>query len=135
MRYIERAIGVLSDLENANVLARLLAHDHIIQDQLVKEPPTSLGYQAFARYHPLARSFLGYVMQSATDVRINPRAYLGKKKSSEGHSLHPWRPIHRIETVAEQVMRKEEEFFDSKFEEVENKLRDRLHTILRADFA
>ena len=36
MRYVEKAVGVLSELENANVLGRLLAHSQEITDRLLK---------------------------------------------------------------------------------------------------
>jgi hypothetical protein len=132
MRYIERAVGVLSDLENANVLGRLLAHNPIIQDQLLSmDPADPYNYQAMARYAPLAGSFQGDITQSALDTNINKHATIHYGQKRTGYAITPRRgraDRRRIETATERKRREEEEFFDSKFEEVENRLRDRLHT-------
>ena len=74
MRYIERAVGTLSELENANVLGRLLAYDNDIIMHILDNPiPIPGAYLSYAR---LARSFKGKITHSALDIRVEeePRA-------------------------------------------------------------
>ncbi|KAI0268433.1 hypothetical protein BGY98DRAFT_938225 [Russula aff. rugulosa BPL654] len=40
MRYMEQAIGTLSELENANILGRLLAHDGDVVKEALPDPPS-----------------------------------------------------------------------------------------------
>ena len=51
---------VLSGLENANVLGRLLAHEDIISADLLAQ-----NAQVYTHYAHLARSFQGDITQSA----------------------------------------------------------------------
>jgi hypothetical protein len=66
MRYLKHAVGTLSELENANVLGRLLAHDGDIVEYLItKGTPGS-----YLTYAKLSNSFKGQVTQSTLDTRI-----------------------------------------------------------------
>ena len=79
MRYVEKAVGVLSDLENANVLGRLLAHSPEIEDRLFdtyKRDKSLREHNALTPFLTLANSFKGIVTQSALDVR--PNKYVGR---------------------------------------------------------
>jgi hypothetical protein len=67
-RYLEGAMEVLSGLENANVLGRLLAHEDIISADLLAQ-----NTQVYTHYARLACSFRGDITQSAQDVRVNIR--------------------------------------------------------------
>jgi hypothetical protein len=65
MRYLERAVEILSDLENANALGRILAHDgDILEFTMENLTP----HAAFA-YVKIASSFTGRTVQSALDTR------------------------------------------------------------------
>ena len=64
--YLESAMKVLLDLENANVLGRLLAHADIISSDLLAH-----NAQIYMIYTRLACSFQGEIMQSALDIHIN----------------------------------------------------------------
>ena len=64
MRYLEHAVGTLSELENANVLGRLLAHDgDIIEYLMANSTPGT-----YLTYAKLSNSFKGQVTQSALDI-------------------------------------------------------------------
>ena len=75
MRYIEKAVGVLQELENANILRRLLVHEDEIHNILLWESkgkfhPVS-SQDPLTSYTVLAKSFKGTITQSALDVRPN----------------------------------------------------------------
>ena len=66
-RYLEKAVGLLSELENANFLGRLMAHgDVIIEDLEGKDPRSCAEYLSRTRY------FEGDITQSALDPKVNP---------------------------------------------------------------
>jgi hypothetical protein len=65
-KYLERAMCVLSDLENANVLGRIVAHDDDILDSLAAD------HHAAGLFLKIARSFEGTIPQSAIDARADP---------------------------------------------------------------
>ena len=74
MRYIEKAIGVLSELENANVLGCLLAHSQEITDCLLKTCERDMlgpHNNPLTPFLTLATLFRGKITQSALDVRPN----------------------------------------------------------------
>ena len=65
-KYLEKAMCVLSELENANVLGRIVAHDDDILDSLAADHRTA------RQFLKIARSFEGTIPQSAIDARANP---------------------------------------------------------------
>ena len=75
MCYIEKAVGVLQELENANILGHLLMHEDEIHNILLQESkgkfhPIS-SQDPLTSYTILAKSFRGTIMQSALDVCPN----------------------------------------------------------------
>ena len=79
MHYIEKAVGVLSNLESANVLGRLLAHSPEIEDCLFdayKRDKSLREHNPITPFLALAESFKGTITQSALDFR--PNKYVGK---------------------------------------------------------
>jgi hypothetical protein len=110
MRYMEQAIGTLSELENANILGRLLAHDGDVVQYLCTHgnPRTYLAYSG------LSNSFKGQVTRSALDTRVLQRSPT---------------PRRIISLPLNANKRLEEEKEDKKdLEELEQTLRNRLHT-------
>ena len=74
MHYIEKAVGVLSDLESANVLGRLLAHSPEIEDRLFdtyKCNKPLWEHNPITPFLTLTESFKGTITQSALDVHPN----------------------------------------------------------------
>jgi hypothetical protein len=70
MRYVERAVEVLSDLENANVLGHILMHDGDILEYTME----NLDSHATLAYVKIAQSFEGRTVQSALDTRTRHKA-------------------------------------------------------------
>ena len=66
-RYLEKAVGLLSELENANFLGRLMAHGDVIIEDLGSKDPHSCG-----EYLSRTRYFEGDITQSALDPKVNP---------------------------------------------------------------
>jgi hypothetical protein len=66
MHYLEKAMGLLLELENTNVLGRLLMHTEIIHSTIHNTDP--LAILPFKR---VADTFAGDITQSATDTRVN----------------------------------------------------------------
>ena len=64
-KYLEKAMEVLSELENANVLGRLLAHTDQLTEALAPNP------DANAQYTKAIKGFSGDITESALDLRIN----------------------------------------------------------------
>jgi hypothetical protein len=67
MRYVERAVEILSDLENANALGRILAHDGDVLEFTME----NLTSHAALVYIKIAQSFKGRTVQS--DLDTHPR--------------------------------------------------------------
>jgi hypothetical protein len=63
--YLEKAVKVLDELENANVLGRLLAHSDVLE--MTMQPNT----QAIRDFHNATKDFQGHITQSALDTAIN----------------------------------------------------------------
>ena len=79
MRYVEKAVGVLSDLESANVLGHLFTHSLEIEDRLFdayKRDKPLWEHNPITPFLTLAESFKGTITQSTLDVR--PNKYVGK---------------------------------------------------------
>jgi hypothetical protein len=70
MRYVERAVEVLSDLENANALGRILAHD----GDTLKYTMENLDSHATLAYVKIAQSFKGRTAQSALNTRTRHKS-------------------------------------------------------------
>jgi hypothetical protein len=66
MHYLKKAVGLLSELENANVLGRLLAHTEIIHSTICDTDPL-----AILPFKCVADTFAGDIIQSATDTCVN----------------------------------------------------------------
>jgi len=66
MQYVEKGVEVLSNLENANVLGHIFAHEHDITQYALEH----LTPSAYVAYCKICKSFTGDVTYSATDIRI-----------------------------------------------------------------
>jgi hypothetical protein len=66
MHYLEKAMGLLLELENANVLGRLLTHMEIIQSTIRDTDPL-----AIIPFRCVTDTFTGDITQSTTDTRVN----------------------------------------------------------------
>jgi hypothetical protein len=66
MHYLEKAMGLLSELENANILGRLLAHTEIMQSTICDTDPL-----AIIPFRHVADTFAGNITQSVTDTYVN----------------------------------------------------------------
>jgi hypothetical protein len=65
-KYLEKAMCVLSELENANILGCIVAHDDDILHCLTAD------HHAAGQFLKITRSFEGTILQSAIDARANP---------------------------------------------------------------
>jgi hypothetical protein len=75
MRYMERAVEILSDLENANALGRIFAHEADITQYLI-EHSTPAAYIAYVK---IVESFTGQVAHSALDTRTRTPRVITRK--------------------------------------------------------
>jgi hypothetical protein len=66
MHYLEKAVGLLSELENANVLGCLLTHMEVIHSMIRDTDPL-----AIIPFKHVADTFASDITQSATDTRVN----------------------------------------------------------------
>jgi hypothetical protein len=66
MKYLEKSIEVLGELENANVLGRILAHLDVIATHLADDPMANLHFAN------AVRGFQGEIPYSARNPAINP---------------------------------------------------------------
>jgi hypothetical protein len=64
MHYLEHSMEVLSDLENANVLGRILAHHEDFDD----------NPKAYATFFTKVAPFKGHVTNSSRDITVDPYA-------------------------------------------------------------
>jgi hypothetical protein len=114
MRYTERALEVLSELENANVLGRILAHDNIIREELLAYHTTD----PYAKYAYIVHTFDGDITQSGHDTRINVHHTRPERRESSKERNHREVNTHhqQIETILREAA-----------DNIEDKLRDRLH--------
>jgi hypothetical protein len=70
MRYTERAVDLLSTLENANALGRIFAHEMDITQYCLDH----LTPDAYFEYCKQRQDFMGEVTRSALDTRVIKRA-------------------------------------------------------------
>jgi hypothetical protein len=66
MHYLEKAVGLLSELENANILGRLLMHTEIIRSTIHDTDPLTI-----IPFQRTANTFAGNITQSTTDTHVN----------------------------------------------------------------
>src|SRR5580698_10012464 len=66
MQYLEKAMEVLSGLENANILGRIMAHNDVMMQELAETSG------AVPHYLEIVKKFEGEVTRSAADTTINP---------------------------------------------------------------
>ena len=66
MQYLEKAMEVLSGLENANILGQIMAHNDVMMQELAKTSG------AVPYYLEIVRKFEGEVTKSTADTSINP---------------------------------------------------------------
>jgi hypothetical protein len=64
--YLEKAMGALSSLENANFLGRLFCYDTDIERALEG------NNEALMSFHAATRCFMGFITQNALDSKVNP---------------------------------------------------------------
>ena len=107
---MEQAIGTLSELENANILGRLLAHDGDVVQYLC----THGNPQSYLTYSGLSNSFKGQITRSALDMRVLQRSPTPQRIISL--------PLNANKHLEEEKEDKKD------LEELEQTLRDRLHT-------
>jgi len=137
-RYTEKAIEVLSQLENANVLGRLCAHENDLLTQLTadhKRPDIFLE---------VLRSYSGPVTVSALDARANPFRAGAKDhhlrpdaqdKPRPGNHVseycprckHDVLPGHNEACKKEQLRQLAEERLQATADRIEDTLREKLH--------
>ena len=140
MHYVEKAVGVLSELENANVLGHLLTHSQEITDRLLKTCERDMlgpRNNPLAPFLTLAASFRGQIMQSALDVRPN--------KFRQGKDL-----IHGMSSKERNLQQDDDDdnddsedgnarnlrnFINCKIEGMEDRLHDCLHAPKRTKAA
>jgi hypothetical protein len=77
-KYMEKAIGVLSQMENANIIGRLCAHEDEILHQL------AVDQQEPDHFLRLLNTYTGPITLSALDPRANPF-----RKGANAHQLRP----------------------------------------------
>jgi hypothetical protein len=66
MQYLKKTMEVLSGLENANILGRIMAHNDVMMQELTE----TAG--AVPHYLGIIKKFKGEVTKSAADTTINP---------------------------------------------------------------
>jgi hypothetical protein len=66
LQYLKKAMEVLSGLENANVVGRIMAHNDIMMEELI-DTPGAIPY-----YLEIVKKFEGEVTKSAMDTTVNP---------------------------------------------------------------
>ena len=109
MHYVEKAVGVLSNLESTNVLGRLLTHSPKIENRLFnayKHDKSLQEHNAITPFLTLADSFMGTITQSA--LNVHPNKYAGRHTN-----------CHNDDT--------DNTFIKCKIEGMEDRLRTRLH--------
>jgi hypothetical protein len=101
---------VLSELENANILGRIVAHDDDILDCLAADHHTA------GQFLKIARSFEGTIPQSAIDARADPfRTTPSAPTPTPPIKLSPSRLWEYIPLAHRRNLAKEErDFLDSK---------------------
>jgi hypothetical protein len=111
-KYLEKAICVLSELENANILGRIVAHDDDILDCLAADHHTA------GQFLKIAQSFEGMIPQSAIDARANPfRTTPSAPTPTPPIKLSP-SPLQKYIPLAHHrnLAKEERDFLDSKDE-------------------
>ena len=109
MRYLERAVEILSDLENANAVGRILAHEHDINQYALEH----LTPSALVAYYKISQSFKGPIAHSAADTRIRTRERPSIVSLPQGASL-------KFQKQTKEKLSHEEL--------VEQRIRERLHS-------
>ena len=66
MQYLEKAMEILSGLENANIVGWIMAQNDIMMQELAKTSG------AVPHYLEIVRKFKGEVTKSTVDTTINP---------------------------------------------------------------
>ena len=83
MQYLERAVEILSDLENTNAVGRIMAHEHDINQYALDHlTPSSL-----VAYYKISQSFKGPVTHSAANTCIRTREHPSIVSLPHGTSL------------------------------------------------
>ena len=118
MRYMERAVDTLSDLEHANVLGRLLAHN----DEITEELRTYFTTDPYIHYARIATDFRGDITQSGHDSRINIHR-------ARVHDDRPHRECSKERNAREVTDRRKqiEEILREAAEHVEDRLHAQVH--------
>ena len=92
MRYIEKAVGTLSELENANVLGRLLAHSQEITDRLMdwykQDFANTASGNPLTPFLTLADSFKGKITQSTLNVCPNQYCFSYQRDNHDDNSYN-----------------------------------------------
>ena len=116
MCYVEKAVGVLSDLKSANVLRCLLTHSPEIEDHLFdayKHDKPLQEHNPITPFLTLAESFKGTITQST--LNVHPNKYVGKHAD-------------RLPLWDEENDNAEDTFIACKIKGMEDQLCTRLHT-------
>ena len=89
LQYLEKAMEVLSGLENANIAGRIMAHNDVMMKELADTPG------AIPHYLEIVKKFEGEVTKSAADTTINPlfsRPRPSPPSSTQGSFSYPKPP-------------------------------------------
>jgi hypothetical protein len=97
MHYLEKAMGLLSELENANILGHLLAHTKIIQSTIRDTDPL-----AVIPFKHIADTFASDITQSATDTHVNIH-----RKMKKDHIEPDWH--HLANNIAIAIQNEDED--------------------------
>ena len=88
MQYLEKAIEVLSGLENANVVGQIMAHNDVMMEELADTPG------AVPHYLEIVKRFKGEVTKSAADTDTNPLFNCPRPSppspTQKSYPLPPW---------------------------------------------
>jgi hypothetical protein len=137
-KYTEKAIEVLSQLENANIVGRLCAHEDDLLRQLTAD------HKRPDIFFEVLRSYSGPVTVSALDARANPfragakdhhlRPDAQDKPRPDDHvreycprCKHAVLPGHNDKCKKEQLRQLAEERLQATADRIEDALRDKLH--------
>jgi hypothetical protein len=109
-KYLEKAMCVLSDLENANVLGHIIAHDDEILHSLTADQ------HAADQFMRIARLFEGTIPQSAIDAHADPFRAAGQDNQSYIKGRHVFLKEYIPLSQRKLLTQQEHNFLDSEDE-------------------
>ena len=121
--FLEKAMCVLSEMENANILGRLYAHEEDIFHSL------TANQVAAARFLRIQQSFDGFITESALNPR--PNNYRNTRRGSSGAPLDPKFQTRWAEPITPE---ESEDPLREEADRIEDHLRSKLHERNRGRF-